>query len=39
MGELDFDKSFLHDNVKKKNIFKSFSQFDSKYWILDTASL
>ena len=37
-GQLNFDKFFLHFNVKKK-ISKSYSQFDCKYWILDTASL
>ena len=36
-GELNFDKSFLHFNVKKKNICKSY--FDCKYWVQDTASL
>ena len=37
-GELDFDKSVLHFNIKKKNICKSYSQLDCKYWILDTVA-
>ena len=37
-GGLNFDESFLSFHVKK-NICKSYSQFDSKYWILDTVSL
>ena len=38
-GKLNFDKSSLHFNVKKKSTSKKYSQFDCKYWILDTASL
>ena len=30
-GELNFDKSSLHFNVKKKYISKSYFQFDCKY--------
>ena len=36
-GGLNFGKSFLDFNVKR--ISKSYSQFDWKYWIQDTASL
>ena len=37
--ELNFNQSFLKFNVKKKIQAKSYSRFDFKYWILDTASL
>ena len=39
-GESNFNKPFLHFNVKKKYIYiyisKTHSQFDCKHWILDT---
>ena len=38
-NESNFDQSFLHFNVNKKNICKSYSHFDCNYLILDTASL
>ena len=38
-GELNFNQSFLKFNVKKKLQAKSYSQFDFKCWIVDTASL
>ena len=38
-GELNFNQSFLKFNVKKKTQAKSYSRFDFKSWILDTASL
>ena len=36
-GGLNFDKSFLHFNIKERNICNRY--FDCKYWIMDTASL
>ena len=36
-GELNFNQSFLHFNVKKKMQAKSSSRFDFKCWILETA--
>ena len=38
-GELNLNQSFLKFNLKKKMRVKSYSWFDFKYWILDTASL
>ena len=38
-GELNFNQSFLKFNVKKKIQAKSYSLFDFKCWMLDTASL
>ena len=38
-GELNFNQSFLRFNIKKKIYAKSYSWFDFKCWILDTASL
>ena len=38
-GELNLNQSFLKFNLKKKMQLKSYSWFDFKYWILDTASL
>ena len=40
--KLNFDKSFLHFNVKKKKNTQSDNlkeQFYCKYWIVDTADL
>ena len=38
-GKLNFDRSFLQLNVKKKIHAKSSSRFNFKCLILDTASL
>ena len=38
-GELNFNQSFLKFNVKKKMQAKSYSRFDFKFRILDTADL
>ena len=38
-GELNFDQSFLQFHVNKNVYATSFSWFDFKCWILDTASL
>ena len=38
-GELNFNQSFLKFTVKKKIQVESYSRFDFKCWILDTASL
>ena len=39
-GKLNFNQSFLNFNVCKEKIkVKDYSQFDFKFWILDTANL